>query len=220
MKERPILFSTTMVQAIQANRKDITRRTSGLEVVNAMINDVRFSSTFIETNGRMVAAFYCGDQLIHCTCPYGQVGDTLWVRETWAKADTDCGWSCEYGCVCPKYWYKAGGPTDYEIKWRPSIHMPRAACRLRLKIVSIRVERLHDITEEDAIREGIEPLLASRMQLAMDGQLYRHYTENREGIFGTGLRPRKSFETLWASINGQESWDQNPWVWRIQFEKI
>lgn len=218
MKERPILFSTPMVKAVLTQIKDVTRRTSGLDVVNEeLTGEVKLSGTFVDINGKLIAAFNDGYRLIHCACPYGQPGDILWVRETWSKI--------HYEGVDekPSYFYKADGMQDISRVWKPSIHMPKDACRLKLKIVSIQVERLHDITEEDAIREGLS-------KIGKDGITWKYGIPDSDGLPGTdnygwpwvdwNVSAKRAFETLWAKINGQESWDSNPWVWRIEFTKL
>jgi hypothetical protein len=99
-----------------------------------------------------------------------------------------------------KYWEKHG-----DKKWQPSIFLPYEACRLKLRIKSITVERLHDITLSDVLKEGVEV-----RQFAL-------YGADEEGRNKVG---RIHFGLLWESINGKESWDSNPWVWRIEFEKL
>lgn len=145
-------------------------------------------------------------------CPYGQPGDRLWVRETWAYhlyaqaslADDDGPWV-----------YAADGEPAKQFRlcdrWRPSIHMPRYASRISLKITGLRVERLHDITEADCIAEGIQryrgPLRWVRYLDAVTG----------EPIHNTA---RDAFKALWESINGPGSWEVNPWLWVISFRRI
>lgn len=122
-------------------------------------------------------------------CPYGQPGDTLWVRETFF--DTTGEWK-------PRYQYRANG-TDLlpGWKWSPSIFMPRPASRITLEITSVRVERLNDISEEDARAEGC------------DWKNTPHFGNSR-----------LAYRSLWESINGPGSWDANPWVWMIQFRRV
>lgn len=146
-------------------------------------------------------------------CKFGKPGDRLWVRETWRDqsysfVDADRNFS--------EYQYRADWPKGIEggVLWRPSIFMPRIACRILLEITDIRVERLQDISKVDAIAEGIE----SFRPVPGDGPaetLYRHYMKGK-----WGPSPIHSFETLWQSINGPESWEQNPWVWVIAFKRI
>lgn len=135
-------------------------------------------------------------------CPYGKPGDRLWVRETWAKtldqrflyrADTS-GWE--------KADLTATG------NWKPSIHMPRAASRITLEITDVRVERLQDITWEDAIAEGI-------YDAAANGYWWDYLTNTF-----CAASPIESYKTLWNSINGEGAWAQNPFVWVIQFKLI
>jgi hypothetical protein len=180
MKHRPILFSTAMVQAILDGRKTQTRR-----VVNPHHAPLEF-----EPNEWVINLAFC---------PYGQPGDVLWVRETFAhtsqlnlNAEDD-----NYGYV-----YKADGQPweDYEgWKWRPSIHMPREAARLFLRIKDVRVERLQEISPESCIAEGL-------------------YTTLRE--HDAVMQLQDQWQDLWQSINGPESWDANPWVWVVEFERI
>jgi len=116
-------------------------------------------------------------------CPFGQVGDRLWVRETFAP--------CDFG----DYMYRAdyGQLSDVAIKWKPSIHMPRMASRITLEITGVRVERLQDISEEDAITEGIP------------------YQGNQFDTIG-------AFSDLWNSV--YSNWDANPWVWVVEFSNL
>lgn len=167
MKEKPILFSTPMVQAILEGRKTMTRRiVKGTPLV--WLND--FSPEFVADKDNAL-------------CPYGQVGDVLWVRETWENYQGG-------------YNYKAGKYGLLGQKWKPSIFMPREACRLFLKITDIKAERLQDISRGDCMGEGCPfPNIAKTTD------------------------PQKWFSELWQSINGEQSWKDNPWVWVISFEK-
>lgn len=104
-----------------------------------------------------------------------------------------------------------------EIPWRPSIHMPKQACRSYLKVKSIKVERLHDISEEDAINEGISRWYDNRHyhKGGTGAWRYKNYHTNEMDL----LDPIRSFQTLWESINGKESWKSNPWVWVVEYEE-
>ena len=167
-------------------------------------------------------------------CRHGKAGDILWVRETWGELYDTCDhpelpdnpqerWSLGY--VYKADDYKHTTDTDgFFTGWKPSIHMPKEACRLKLEILSIRVERLHDITEEDAIREGLS-------KISKDGGItWKYGIPDKDGLPGTDdtgwpwveweIRAREAFKKLWIAINGQESWDSNPWVWRIEFKKL
>lgn len=140
-----------------------------------------------------------------------EVGDILWVRETWSKVPKTA-----YGS---DHIYRADFDRAYAGGWKPSIHMKREAARLFQKVTEVRIERLQEISKEDAIREGIQPLLMSSMQRATSGQLYRNYQKEPE-FFNDGLSPIESFKSLWQSIYGQDSWDANPYVWVYTFEKV
>ncbi|MBP5973582.1 hypothetical protein HW132_12750 [Brasilonema sp. CT11] len=175
MKESPILFSSSMVKAISVGRKTQTRR---------IIKTPTHPAHLVPSN--------------KTKCPYGNNGDHLWVRETWAY---------EPGCN-EGYLYAADfdNPKTSNIKWKPSIHMPRKASRITLQIVDIKIERLQEISPEDTIKEGIEFKPGSHLSC------YKDYLNG-----GFTLKPQKSFQTLWHLINGENSWDKNPWVWVICF---
>ena len=183
MNTKPILFSTEMVQAILEGRKTQTRRIVKIKgtIPN---NETKPLSTH---SCKSVYHFWGIDEV---ACPYGSPGDILWVRE------------CFNNCIInseESFIYKADWETsDVKLKWKPSIHMPKEACRLFLKITNVRVERLKDITEMDAIFEGC-------MQ-------YDKNTNLMTALY--------AFELLWKKINGENSWNSNPWVWVIEFEKV
>lgn len=198
MKEHPIIFNTDMVKAILEGRKTMTRRLNALEKIND--NPVNW----IVKMENIEAHFYNSntDKNKEIKCPYGQPGDLLWVRETWKKSD--------FPEADGPFEYKAS--VDYDTAWnrgiwRPSIHMPKSAARIWLRITDIRVERLQDITGEDAAKEGTDwtpPLVTPEECSETERNLvYKH-----------------SFERLWNSIHGWCAWDKNPWVWVVSFEDI
>lgn len=131
-------------------------------------------------------------------CPYN-VGDVLWVRETFTEVQGI------------KFLYKANSEHQ-AMKWKPSIFMPKEACRIFLKVKLIRVERLQDISEEDAIAEGV--VLISNLHGRNN---YKRY--DMKDKFGT-FNPIYSFLTLWEFINGRASWTSNPFVFVYEFEQI
>jgi hypothetical protein len=133
-------------------------------------------------------------------CPFVDESEMMWVRETWAKAPIGYVYKADY--------LEGVRPESVE-KWQPSIFMPKEACRLKLRIKNIRVERLQDISDEDAIAEGIE-----QTHLIKNIRFYRDY------INGGADYPVESFKSLWILINGRESWDNNPLVWVIKFEEV
>lgn len=185
MKERPILFSTEMVEAILEGRKTQTRRILKGVALDWLAPDM-FMPEYVASKDNNI-------------CPYGYENDILWVRETWATG--------KRGTDGTEYLYKADNVDYANPKWKPSIHMPKEACRLRLKIKSIRVERLQEISEQDAISEGIELI----------GNRYKQYLSTR--LDKTVENPIYSYMTLWESINGVGSWEKNPYVWVIEFER-
>lgn len=210
-KERPILFSGHMVRAILNGQKTVTRREikpsmrsadSSFELHQQEDESWRPMHTFDES---------CMDAkgTEHpIVCPYGQPGDQLWVREAWlADAQLDS--------IAPRdlsqgepILYPADGSVRQtgcamvsQGRGRPSIHMPRWASRILLEITAVRVELLQDITEEQAEAEGVNFL--------------RHVPDADETLTASQL-----FECLWSSINGDESWNGNPWVWVVEFKRI
>ncbi len=222
MKFIPILFSTPMVQALQAGTKTQTRRVVKPQpkIIHEMHHDASLTTERI---------FRTGDQRIHC--PYRQPGDVLWVRETWANTtnvNSQKPWPNRPHIVSDSinedvfsaYIFRADGEWNWcdddgfstdKSHWKPSIFMHKAACRLFLKIKSVRVERLQDISEADAVAEGIEVMT----RLNGTDALYKSYLTG-----STTTIAEQSYETLWQSINGPESWEANPWVWVVEFEKI
>jgi hypothetical protein len=230
VKERPILFSAPMVRAILEGRKTQTRRVLKHQPIRCNEFPVllfpQSKDEAIEQTGYIWPN--AKDQIV-ALCPYGQPGDRLWVRETWQgplmDADT---METEYRASPdefhnPKYCVYAadGGPApefvtlDDELvcRWRPSIHMPRWASRILLEVVSVRVERLQDISEADAKAEGSDCLITAnctdRSRALLDLPLMEDRTPYRNG-----------YALLWESINGDGSWEANPWVWCISFRRI
>ena len=189
MKERPILFSGPMVRAILEGRKTQTRRIVKVNEAGQWVcHAVRSCLNPEESWQRDVMA---------SECPYGKPVDRLWVREAWCHYDLWRPGPNGYGRIC----YRASGDEPIASfsnvkpdRWRPSIHMPRWASRITLEVVSVRVERLQDISAKDAIAEGCcDP---------------------------TSSTPKRAFEWLWKSINGPGSWEANPWVWVVEFRKL
>jgi hypothetical protein len=209
MKERPILFSAPMVRAILDGNKTQTRRIA--KTVTSLPEGQGFTCLRKpKTNiclplvdGQWQWQPAAGDSWrpypkIAEYCPYGQPGDRLWVRETWAPhADIPRGTI-----------YRADPGGDYQdnsdgFKWHPSIHMHRWRSRITLEIESIRVERLNAISESDAMDEGAGLLIPEH-----------------EYLDGNPDQYRRCFQMLWESINGPGSWDANPWVWVLSFNRL
>lgn len=211
-KEHPILFSTPMVEAILAGRKVMTRRTNNLKKISLGATEIVRSEKWAK-QGDWVARFKYENTIDQyevtdvIRCPYGTVGDILWVRETWLYNDD----------VTIPYAYKADYNNEYQKKmkghWKPSIHMPKAAARIWLAITDVSVERLQDISEEDAISEGIQELKARHD----DGERYWINYMQIDDVFWNA---KHSFHSLWENISGAQSWDDNPWVWAIEFKVL
>ena len=183
--ERGIIMSAPMVRAILAGTKTVTRR-----VVKP------------QPAGEWAAPG-------RSACPYGVAGDRLWVRETWAELYKGTkAHDVEYRAACGSG--LLGDLEDAGVKWRPSIFMPRWASRIDMEIESIRVERLQEITEEDARAEGVTLTPCGHPDCGPDDS--------------HGPSPhRGAFCLLWNSINGKRagcSWADSPWVWRIAFRRI
>lgn len=194
MVERPMLFSAPMVRAILSGAKTQTRRV----VKPRKCPDFGCELAPCEIAGEK------GEDL-HRLCPYGQPGDRLWVREAWLDMARP-GYK-------PVYAYRAelnsgeGFDVPPGVRWRPSIHMPRAASRITLEITGVRVERLQAISEADAIAEGVPN----------QTRLIGHSAKT--GCAWGPPEPIAEYCTLWESINGPDSWAANPWVWVVEFKR-
>jgi hypothetical protein len=191
-----------MVRAILEGRKTQTRRT----VKPQPRVDAKGHFLWKDGNyGARLDGTPYTDAFIKYHCPYGAPGDRLWVRETWGPRAG--------GVVYRADEYRADGFVSCPDggKWRPSIHMPRWASRITLEIVSVRVERLRDISEEDAIAEGVE------QSFDFNWPRWRNYELDGDGWLGA---PVDSYRTLWESINGPGSWVANPWVWVVEFKRV
>ncbi|HBO4168728.1 hypothetical protein ACEPUQ_10350 [Pseudomonas aeruginosa] len=191
-RERPILFNEQMVRAILEGRKTVTRR--------AVKPQPDFLGSMVDPN----TPFKTLDAGLHAriTCPHGQPGDRLWVREAWAA-------DAQVDAIAPRdlsqgepIWY----PADFSVRQtgcsmiskgrgRPSIHMPRWASRILLEITAVRVERLHDLSDPDVLAEGCSH---SEMQ--------------------SGNSLVSVFARLWQSTGGD--WAANPWVWVVEFKRV
>lgn len=197
-KHKPILFSTEMVKSILDFRKKLTRRTQGLEIINKNPDDWFLDGLIIL--GRFIFHNLNSKEEIQIK-PKFEIGDILWVRESFAKPPIYA-----FGV---KYIYKAGF-NESICGWKPSIHMPKEAARIFLEVTNIRVERLRDISEDDAIAEGI-----LKVSIAPFVHRFKNYLcENKF------IGPKESFKTLWIKINGEDSWKANPWVWVYEFKVV
>jgi len=188
MKERPILFNGEMVRAILDGRKTQTRRLVKPQprVVHSIHSDASITTNRI---------FRKGDQRIHS--PFGTIGDRLWVRETFSCMERKPVAGCEVA-------YRADGESLVWEPWTPSIHMPRWASRINLEITGVRVERVQEISDDDAESEGVD---------------LRRLCGCVEGCATCDDRsPSEVFRDLWQSIYA--NWDANPWVWVYEFRRM
>lgn len=205
MKERPILFKPHEVTNTLSGRQTQFRR-----VVKNRSNcpdfyayEPSFSYPYcIRRKDGCWDSFKTIEELAAKYCPYGQVGDRLWAKETWLRGIGPMGESFVYA-------YRATDPEKFG-PWKPSIHMPREASRIILEITGVRVERLQDISEEDAIAEGIEIIKGTNV--------FKNYQIPYPSGWFYPHRPIDSFRTLWDSINAKKHpWANNDWVWVVDY---
>ncbi|ELS1883572.1 TPA: hypothetical protein ACNV3W_003016 [Raoultella ornithinolytica] len=251
MKERGMIFNGEMVRALLSGRKTQTRRSmkvqpsEGFMPMNmALEPDYKarwYTPGIVDKEGYLQPAskevFGVANENDGYSCPFGAVGDRIWVRETFACLGNEDGcaidWndnlvkgggpdaariyraSCEqkpgnYGLWSipdDAFWKPHTDEMQFEGAWVPSIHMPRWASRILLEITDVRVERLNSISQEDAQAEGME-LTGWRPT----------YSDPDSG--GEVMTPYDNFAELWSSIYGDESWQANPWVWVIEFKRV
>jgi hypothetical protein len=187
-KERPILFAGAMVRAILDGRKTQTRR---------IAKDKHTLNVDISESGKVTFK----------NCPYGQIGDRLWVRETWSyrqyPLDPDIMYAAD--------WQKDG---NFPRVWKPSIHMFRKNSRILLEITDIRLLRLHEISETDARDEGVKQLPSGR------GWYDPRYEKGAVHLGIMQPTAKDAFAALWEEINGKGAWLRSPWVWAITFKRV
>jgi len=260
MKERPILFNAEMVRAILDGRKTQTRRivrfaskpnnnTDGFMLCIPHQGAPRHWQNKFGLMYESVHAMSADKPLYDFTaCPYGDIGDRLWVRETHCWADElHVGYTREPAITIG---YKAdlsakemGVSLDTAywnwdmVKWRPSIHMPRWVSRINLEVMDVRVERVQEISEEDAIAEGVSKLFDEwviGMTKPLDEYGYRNYLWHGQGDITSKQidswehqysgydTAAGSFSSLWEKINARRGygWDSNPFVWVVDFNVI
>ena len=213
MKEHPILMNGAMVRAVLDGGKTQTRRVAKFKPRAAGCN-LSFSAMRVGhyMTGNPGAGFVlhsgAGDRTFPLICPYGQPGDRIWVRETFSDV---YGAGGDEDRRKKEVMYRANGETDpYVIggRWTPSIHMPRWASRILLEIVSVRVERLNDCCEADALAEGVKAEPCDHVRLSC------------EEIGCCGPTAKGMYAALWDQINGAGAWAANPWVWVVEFKRV
>lgn len=195
MKEKPIIFSTSLIPSILNGSKTQTRRVI-IPKLKKLIHD--WDNAFVDSAGYKIYVpvrlpeepDFSDCRVTRIYCPYEE-GDTLWVRESFYTESGDI-------------WYKADGQTaPMPIKWKPSIFMPRWASRITLEITEIRIERLNQISESDVKSEGVPSYTLARGCLANPPQ-----------------EPRWKFIELWDSIYKKYPWSGNSFVWVLSFERL
>lgn len=216
MRKLPILFSTEMVEATLAGRKCMTRSTHGLDKVNENPNEWKFRQWIsevqkpisIESDWRLLAEFE-NKSLGICLLVKAAyaVGDKIWVRERF-ETDTDGTVKFYAGNIEVKH----NAAYRKLTKWKPGIHLFKKDARIWLECTGVRLERLQDISEADAIAEGIEIIHSP----IFNEPRYKDYAN----VTDCWRSPISSFQSLWASINGVDSWDKNPWVFIYEFKGI
>ncbi len=226
MSERPILFSAQMARAILDGHKTQTRRVVKVgDTIEERDDGTRWPYFTTWTHG--------DDGSPWASCPYGEPGDRLWVRETWRYADwTEDGqpWiryaaddarrlcervSSEWAARVADIWAELSSAENVAVdgraadrKWRPSIFLPRWASRITLAVTAVRVERLQEISELDALDEGVE---GKRVTSVLNGV-------RGEYVVGSA---RDAYAALWDTINGDRApWASNPWVWVVEFSRV
>jgi hypothetical protein len=219
VKERPILFSTEMVRAILDGRKIQTRRR--VDMPKESIDNALWGFTAFTPEGHISfrgihADGQYGESFVKLK--YGQNGDILWVRETFSKVAHSSYRQSNGVLQMPideiySAVFKAGWDRSAP-QWQPSIHMPKVAARIWLEITDIRVERLHDITEEDAIAEGCE----HAFDIHQRGVTIEKTPTG--GVISGAKSYRRGYRLLWERINGEGSWHTDPWVWVISFKVL
>ena len=222
MAIKPILFNTEMVRAILDGRKSCTRRLVKPQPDEKQKFPLGFGTD--STEKKEVGCFgfgtnECGGSIQYVKPPYGYApGDILYVRETWCALPVNEAGHMRGHCV---YYYRADGdlrPEGWRGKWRPSIHMPKEAARIWLKVTDVSVERLQDITEEQACMEGTDP---------WDEVCYENngwHPTFSDPDSGGDPNMVDGFHKLWNSTIKKSDldrygWDANPWVWVIEFER-
>lgn len=211
MTERPIIFSGEMVRTILDERKTQTRRAIKLQpewnypgnyTRGAVTHFHQLRKSWVTTVGFGAAC----ESWVFGKCPYGEIGDLLYVREAWAHEPNDC--ENDPNCGLPSHIYfretEVSNGTFASVahwRWRPSIHMPKWAARIWLILNDVRVEKLQEILPAGVIAEGIQTTLRG---YDAESHLY------------------EQFRNLWNSLNAKRGygWDMNPWVWVLEFERV
>jgi len=231
VKERGMIFNAEMVRAILDGRKTQTRRIMKVQPENSELGLSRIIDSSVAKEVGMY--FWC--QADACgvkrrskpfPCPFGAVGERIWVRETWAEAGASAPDLKLYRANYPEHvpsHYENVPPVD-EIRWTPSIHMPRWASRITLEITGVRVERLDEISEEDAIAEGMQGVICPCCKDDPDYSTTQYDPQTLAAVDEIPCRAcdsnKSKFFTLWDSIYGESEHCMGNWVWVISFKRV
>lgn len=221
VKERPILFSGRLVRGILENRKTKTRRVVRPQPV-AVVHKPAPPAALIDAAIRSMIDLK--------ECPFGEPGDRLWVRETWARVEGETYYRADFEKTCPRTTNKAvnvcccgicGEPGDHSA-WRPSLHMKRDLCRLMLEVVTVSLEHLQDISEEDAIAEGVQIPVDVEGCPPGKGKPMFDVLSPYKGPMRADHAFRWEFAKLWDTLDlkPSEKWSGNPWVWVVGFRRV
>ncbi|WP_082423966.1 hypothetical protein [Pseudomonas sp. NBRC 111121] len=220
-KERPILFSGPMVRAILDGRKTVTRRAVKVQPrTKGDIGSYGLGQPFIR---------HPDPTKRNPECPYGRPGDRLWVREAWAQINV-----AQAPGESWVVYRECDNRTDYGGPWKPSIHMRRRDSRILLEVTDVRIELLQDISDDQAKAEGMVYTdfgMQERLgKVSLDGGKTFHPMKPQQAPgwhAGDATHPdqcldraRWAFANLWEKINGEYSWEANPWVWVVEFKRI
>lgn len=239
MTERPIIFSVPMVNAILAGKKNVTRRIVKFPLRRLVAKDRRSSGVLspdgahlesTDNPGQLDLQTYIADGATDL-CPYGQAGTTLWLKEAfyafgrweahprkksdrddWRFIDMTLESGRDYRFCEPEDYVKSSRAQPTPTWWlRPSLFMPRRASRVDLEVTEVRIERLRDITDEQARAEGFSP-----MHDGVHTYFVNHLPRPSSGMSVTAVI---AFALYWQRLHGNESWNENPWVWVVSFRR-
>src|SRR5574343_959908 len=227
----PMLFSTDMARANVELRKSETRRTRGLYAFNQVPDKWVNGKEYLDKKGRLIFPMFhrsSDGNGVPVVCPYGKPGDVMWMRETffaygyWFRENINCPFEFrditldqvlgvgkyEYMDSKPFVVHKSRNAGAIGYHKKPNMHMPLEACRFFAEIVDIRLERLHDITDNDAACEGVRSQFSQQTGFSWINYLVKDLSEKTA---------RDSYITLWRPLNGYLSWHANPWVWVVKY---
>jgi hypothetical protein len=216
MKERPILFSASMVRARLEGHKTVTRRVVKFNVAGRI--------------GPLSNQWHVDDPGATAVCPYGQPGDLLWVKETFYAIGEVPGPPGSGQCWVHYRADSSNNLGDHDHQWRgpwtSPLFMRRRHSRITLEVINVRVERLQSITSADILAEGVRiPVDAATGNILLDistkyGPAHFLGHDWRTAMRDTDMLLHALWAALWVSINGIDSWNANPWVWVIEFKRV